>query len=234
MKVSIVGSTGATGRHVVQQILDKGHNVVAVARSKETLLSHLKQENYGTRLQIKEASILEMSQEEISSLTKGCTSVVSCLGHNVSFQGLFGHPRRLVKEAVQKLTIAMPQDSKFILMGTDAVRLPEEPERSFKERAVIGLLRLMLPPHVDNEEASSYLNSKNDVDWVIVRPTNLVDEDQPTGNYDIFERSEGPLFGEETVSRANVAHFMVELITNPSTFAKYNHGNPLIIDRKKD
>ena len=177
---------------------------------------------------------MEMSQEEISSLTKGCTSVVSCLGHNVSFQGLFGHPRQLVTEAVQKLTTSMPKDSKFILMGTDAVRLPEEPERSFKERAVIGLLRLMLPPHVDNEEASSYLNSKNDVDWVIVRPTNLVDEDQPTGNYDIFERSEGPLFGEETVSRANVAHFMVELITNPSTFAKYNHGNPLIIDRKKD
>lgn len=45
---------------------------------------------------------------------------------------------------------------------------------SFAQKLVIGLLRLILPPHVDNEKAADYLriqmgqNNKN-IEWVAVR-----------------------------------------------------------------
>ena len=37
----VAGATGATGKHVVKIALEQGHNVVAVARSKETMMNHL-------------------------------------------------------------------------------------------------------------------------------------------------------------------------------------------------
>ena len=54
---------------------------------------------------------------------------------------------------------------------------------SLTQQVIIGLLRLVLPPHVDNEQAADYLRSttgQNDglIDWVVVRPDNLIDVDQ--------------------------------------------------------
>lgn len=56
---------------------------------------------------------------------------------------------------------------------------------SFAQKIVIGLLRLILPPHVDNEQAADYLRTQvaqNDgqIAWTAVRPDNLTDEDKVT------------------------------------------------------
>jgi putative NADH-flavin reductase len=233
-KIFIVGATGATGKHVVQMMLEKGNNVVAVARSKDTLMGHLKKNDYGDRLQIHEASLLDLSDEELTSLTKDCSAVVSCLGHNGSLSGIWGNPRRLVTDAVRRLTTVMPSSSKFILMGSEGVEQSVDPVRPFGERTALFLLRYLIPPHADNEEAAAYLNEHKDFDWSVVRPTNLIDEDEASGMYDIMEKSEGPLFGDQIVSRADVAHFMVDLITNEKSFATWKHKMPVIIGHKKE
>jgi uncharacterized protein YbjT (DUF2867 family) len=75
-KVVVVGATGATGKHVVQMLLDKGHQVVAVARSKEKMLSLLAPKDYGVNLVVKEASIMDLSAQELKDLTEGCKAVV--------------------------------------------------------------------------------------------------------------------------------------------------------------
>jgi nucleoside-diphosphate-sugar epimerase len=79
-KVLVVGATGATGKHVVQFLLDKGHNVVAVARSEEKMRSLLKQQDYGNNLTVKELSISDVEPSEMRELTKGCDAVVRCVG----------------------------------------------------------------------------------------------------------------------------------------------------------
>jgi len=232
-KIFIAGATGATGKHVVQQLLDKGNSVVAVARSKDTMMMGLipPTKDYGDRLQIHEASILDLSDDELKSLTKDCSAVVSCLGHRPTFDGLFGHPKRLVTDAARRLTAAMPSSSKFVLMGTEAVQLPIDPKRPFGERAVLFLLRNLLPPHVDNEEVASFLQEHKEINWSAVRPTNLVDADEADGFYNIQEESSLPLFGSQAISRANVAHFMVELLTSDATFAKWKHEMPVIVEK---
>jgi putative NADH-flavin reductase len=228
-KILFVGATGATGKHVVQMMLDRGDSVVAVVRSKESMLRHLKEANYDDSLKIHEAAIMDLSHEDLVSLTKDCDLVVSCLGHNVSFKGMFVKDRRLVTEAAKRLTKAMPSSCKFILMGSDGVAHTGDPKRGSAERFVLFLLRYLVPPHTDNEKAAAYLRTNTDFEWAVVRPTNLINEDEATGMYTITEQVETPLFGDQTVSRNNVAHFMVELMSNEKTYAQYKHKMPVLV-----
>ena len=230
-KFLVVGATGATGRHVVQMLLDKGQEVVAVVRSKETMESLLAQKDYGDLLEIYEEPILDISSENLMKLTKDCTTIISCLGHNISFKGIFGKPRNLVEESVKRLTSAMPSSCRFILMGSDGVNHPDgkDPARSFGERVILSLLRCLIPPVADNEKAAAFLYEKGETfQWVVVRPTDLVDEEVAPEKYDVFERTFGGLFGESEMSRANVAHFIVELATKNTLFEKYVFKMPFL------
>jgi putative NADH-flavin reductase len=231
-KVLVVGATGATGKHVVQMMLDQGHHVIALCRSKESMLKKLNDKTDMDRLEIYEASITQMDHNQLVSLTKDCDYVVSCLGHNMTFKAVFLKDRRLVRDACKKLTTAMPANCKFLLMGSDGVaQKGVDPKRKFGERTVLFLLRHLLPPHVDNEKAAAFLLNadKNDLDWVIVRPTNLVDAEEASGKYTISEKAEASLFGDTFISRNDVGHFFVELMTTEETYTKYQHKMPVIV-----
>ena len=48
-----------------------------------------------------------MSDDELREQVQGCDAVASCLGHNLTFKGIFGHPRRLVADATRRLCQAI-------------------------------------------------------------------------------------------------------------------------------
>ena len=54
-----------------------------------------------------EASVLELTNEQMTNLVKECDAVVSCLGHVISFQGIFGEPKQLCTEATKCLCKAI-------------------------------------------------------------------------------------------------------------------------------
>jgi len=70
----------------------------------------------------------------------------------------------------------LERTTKFVLMNTTGNRNRDLDERiSFAQKCVIGLLRILLPPHVDNEKAADYLRTQigqnnTAVEWVAVRP----------------------------------------------------------------
>ena len=90
---------------------------------------------------------------------------------------------------------------------------------SFGQQCVIGLLRLLLPPHVDNENAADYLRTKigeidEAIEWAAVRPDNLIDEEYAT-KYEVHASpTRSAIFDAGLTSRINVAHFIADLITN--------------------
>ena len=84
-KILVVGATGATGKHVVQQLVDQGQTVVAVARSEEKMKSLLRQEDYGDKLIVKELSLSELSPPQFQELTKGCDAVVRYVEDRVTW-----------------------------------------------------------------------------------------------------------------------------------------------------
>lgn len=244
LKVLVVGSTGATGKHVVQMLLDRGDTeVVALARSQEKLMGLLGtgQEKFIKNLVVKEASITEMTDAQIKDLTEGCTAVVSCLGHNLTFKGMF-REGLFVSESVQKLTRAMPSGSRFVMMGTDAVAYPDgsDPKRTRFERGILRFMRWILPPVKDNELAAAHLfEIKNS--WVAVRPGDLVETEdaelleKSKKDYEIYKHTFGGLFGDNSTYRSQVADFLVDLATmSAKAFKTYNRKMPVIYSRKDD
>lgn len=238
--ILVLGGTGATGKHVIKQLLEKGNQVQAIVRSKEKLISLLPEELQGSNgLTIIESTVLEMSNEELTSITKGCEAVVCCLGHNMTMKGMFGEPRMLVKDSIQRVSDVMKQNhsssqpTKFILMGTIGAANPDgsEDERPRGERIVLALLRLLIPPVVDNEEAAKYLSKtigEKDptLEWVVVRPDDLLDGD--VSEYQTFSKPEGSLFGGGQTTRSNVAAFMCELILNDTMWKKWLFKMPVL------
>jgi hypothetical protein len=107
---------------------------------------------------------------------------------------------------------------------------------SFAQKCVIGLLRLLLPPHVDNERAADYLRTQigqNDrvIEWVAVRPDNLSNETQ-VSEYEVHASPiRSAIFDAGVTSRINVAHFMAELITNDDLWARWQGQMPVIYNK---
>lgn len=226
----VVGATGATGKHVVQMLLDKGHTVRTVVRSKERM-EGLLTGDYGNRLEVTEASLLDLTQQRLEEVTRGCDAVVSCLGHNMDFKGLFGQPRKLVAVATNRLTSAIGnQKTKFILMGSNGVANPNGTDnpRTFMERAVIFLLQCLVPPVADNEAAALHLHKMGGTgpEWCVIRPDSLIDAE--VSKYELLAKPKLGLFGAGTATRANVAHSMVELILIDDEWQKWKFKMPVL------
>ena len=83
MSTLIVGANGATGRLLVEELLNRGQAVKIVVRSLDSLPEKLKG---NANLSVIEESILDMSHADMVTLVRGCHTVVSCLGHNLTFR----------------------------------------------------------------------------------------------------------------------------------------------------
>jgi nucleoside-diphosphate-sugar epimerase len=105
MTTLVVGATGATGKWLVKRLLDRGESVRAIVRSKANLPEQLQTDD--DNLTLIEGSVLDMSDDELTEHVKGCDAVASCLGHNLTFKGVYGHPRHLVTDAARRLTDAI-------------------------------------------------------------------------------------------------------------------------------
>lgn len=242
MNILIVGATGATGRLLTEQLLDRGHFVKVIVRSPEKLPETVKNHE---NLTIVQAAVLDLSDAELAKQVTGCDAVVSCLGHNITFKGIYGKPRKLVTDATRRLTQAIRANKpdgkvKFVLMNTtgNSNRDLNEP-LTLAEKAVLTLLRLVLPPHVDNEQAADYLRcevGQNDsqVEWVAVRPDGLIDEEAVT-EYELHPSPiVSPLFDSGKTSRINVAHFIADLITEKASWQTWKGQMPVIYNLAQD
>ena len=236
MTTLVVGASGATGRLLLEQLLAQGEEVKIIVRCIDSLPDALKQHRL---LTITEASLLELSNAELLAQVQGCRAVVSCLGHNLTFKGLFAQPRRLVCNAVQRLCAAIEETCaetpvKFILMNTTGNQNSMAGESvSWAQSAVIGLIRLLLPPHADNEMAAAYLQShftahQKRIEWAAVRPDSLIDETSATEYHVHQSPTRSASFDAGKTSRINVAHLMAEMIINEGLWEQWKYQMPVI------
>ena len=236
MTTLVVGASGATGQHLVSQLLKQGQHVRAIVRDAEKLPESLRNES---RLSIIEASISELSDAKMAEHVAGCDAVASCLGHNITFKGMYRKPRRLVTDTARRLCAVIKANKpekpiKYVLMNTSGNRNRDLNEPiSFGQKCVIALLRLLLPPHVDNEKAADFLRTKIGqdnpmIEWTAVRPDGLINESEVT-EYEVHPSPiRSAIFNAGKVSRINVAHFMATLIGNDDLWQKWKGQMPVI------
>ena len=120
MTTLIVGASGATGKLLVNTLITQGERVKIIVRETATLPHEIMTHEHVTLIH---GDILKLSECELIEHIKTCQAVISCLGHNISFKGIFGSPRRLVTLAIERLCLASQQVSsltpiKFILMNS--------------------------------------------------------------------------------------------------------------------
>jgi len=240
MTTLVLGASGATGKRLVEQLLNMGQKVKIIIRPTAKVTDKWKNNE---KISIIKANISEVSADEMMSYIVDCQSVVSCLGHNITLRGIFGKPRKLVTNSVKLLCTAIQKNSsekpiRFVLMNTTANRNWDlnEPISAW-EKLVMGLIRLLLPPQSDNEKAADFLRedigqNHKLIQWVAVRPDTLIDEDF-LSEYEIYASPvRSALFNPGKTSRINVGNFMARLILENDLWKEWKGKMPVIYNKE--
>ena len=119
-------------------------------------------------------------------------------------------------------------------MNTVGVKNPDlEEKRAWFERWLLALLGHTMPPHRDNETAAEHLRQNvgkesKHVEWCSVRPDSLVNAE--ISSYDIEQSPLTGIFTGRPTARANVAHFMIELVENAELWSTWRFRMPVIMN----
>jgi len=239
MTVLVLGASGATGRLLVQDLLKNDFKVKAIVRDEQIFLTKVQKTD---NLEIIENSILDISEKELIFYINDCDAIACCLGHTLNLKGIFGKPFDLVTKSIKNLCQAVikskKENVKLVLMNTSGNTNRDINEKvSLSQRCVVSLVRFLVPPHADNENAADYLRieigqDNKSIQWVIVRPDSLVNEDVVSLYENFSSPTRSAIFNAGKTSRINVADFMSRLIREKELFNKWQGQMPLIYNEK--
>ncbi len=236
--VLLLGGTGRTGLRTLRQLLDRGAEVRAIVRTASKLPPDLV---VRPSLKVIEAGLLSLRDEELQRHLQGCDAVISCLGHVISVRGIFGPPRDLVARATLRLcrgieALRPAAPVRLVLMSSVSVHRPGavDARRGTLERALLGLLRALVPPARDNQRAADFLAETIGagnafVEWAVVRPDTLLEGE--VSGYALHQGLVNGLLSPGSTRMANVAHLLCELATDRAAWAAWKGKLPVITDR---
>ena len=195
MKLFVIGVTGRTGREIVEQALERGHQVTAFVRSPETIT--LRNE----RLTIVRGNA--MDENELFDAMQNHDAVISALGPRKVFK-----PSSLLQDSALATTRAMSRAgvNRLVILSA-AAHFPGIPNR---------IASFVLRNHMRDSLAMEEIVQANGLDWTIARPPRLTEED-----YTSYRSREGaaPKMGF-TLARKAVAAFMLDAIEQKKHFHK--------------
>lgn len=197
MKIVIFGASGPTGIHLVQQALEQGHRVTAMIRNPEKFqISH-------PNLQVQKADALVPSSFE--NALPGHEVVLSALGIGQSFKDtiIYSESGKNIIDAMRKNGI-----KRFICITSGGV---EDNDPSFGLLYKFIFKPLLRKPYKNMKMLEAYLQDNKDIDWVVVRPSQLTDTPR-SGNYRVSAHY-APKGGSK-ISRADLADFMLKQIAS--------------------
>jgi len=238
MKALVLGASGATGKLAVRQLIKRKIPTRILVRKTAVLPKEFLESSL---VEVVTGNINELKDSEMDQLVQNCNVIISCLGHNISFKGMFGQPRYLVLDALRSVSETVRRNTdkrvKIILMNTTAYTNTSSGEKnSLGEKIIFALLMGLLPPHRDNIKAANFLVNEigtqdEKIEWVAVRPDTLINDEQES-SYEIFESPvRSPIFDAGKTSRINTSHFMAELAADDSLWKKWLFKTPVIYNR---
>ena len=201
MKLVVLGPTGGTGKHIVSQALAAGHEVTAYARDRS------KAGPAHPRLRVIEGGLHDSGP--LADAMRGHDVVISALGRGYSFKS-----EHLMERSVPLIIAAMRSAAVRRLLFTSALGVGD----SFSGSPVVAKLFFvtLLRGIYADKAIGDRIIAGSDLDWTIVRPSRMTDGPM-TGNYLSGERL---TVGSGTISRADVAHFLLQAAGDPRTVGK--------------
>ena len=201
MKLVIFGASGGTGGYAVEQALAAGHEVTAVARTPSAVVVDHE------RLDVRRGDVL--APTSLEPLIAGKDAVLSALG-----VGMSRKPTTLYSAGTKSIITAMNSAEVQRFVGVSAGGFVDDPNDTLPLRLVVKpvLKRVLKHPYADMALMENELRRSN-LDWTIIRPARLTDG-YHTGRYRTV--AGGNVAGGWTISRADVADFMVTHLDNPA------------------
>lgn len=170
VSIAVVGATGRTGQHVIEQALSQGHHVIALARRPDAI--SLRSE----RLTTAAADVLDRAG--IIDRLAGAQAVVSTLGTGTSRAETV-----LYSEGIANVLSAMEVHGIRKLAVISAAPVGPRAEQPFLERRIaMPILERVFGATYEDMRRMETLLRGSDLDWVCLRPPRLVDK-RPTGQY---------------------------------------------------
>ena len=205
MKLLVFGSTGGTGRELLKQALDQGHDVVAYARDPAKLdgMKH-------ARLEVIRGDVLDLAGVE--SAVAGHDAVFCAVGAGAKRTTLREDATRNIVSAMESTGVRRLICLSSLGVGDSRGNLP-----LFTKYVIVSIfLRHAFADHERQED----IVRQSSLDWTIVRPPHLKDGPR-TGSYRHgFAATDRRIGGQ--ISRADVADFMLKQLTE----VMYVHQTP--------
>ncbi|MFZ6766868.1 NAD(P)-dependent oxidoreductase [Undibacterium sp. Di26W] len=207
MKLLVLGATGGTGRHIVEQALARGHQVTALVRSPQKAAD------------LKGVTLVTGDARNAMSLrqaVKGQDAVISALGTAVSpFKEV-----RSLSTATRELVSAMKAEhvSRLVcITGLGAGDSAGHGGFAFDKLIFPLLLRKV---YADKNRQESIIRDSG-LEWIIVRPTVLNDKTRRDSIRALTDLSD---FHGGSISREDVASFVLDQVSANT----WLHRSPLI------
>lgn len=190
MKLLVIGSTGRTGRHVLEQGLKRGHEITAFTRRSHQLSDFLGL----TRIIQGDA----MNLADVRQAVEGQEAVLSAVGSSGIARNLIcamreANVRRLVMTSSRSIIATKPKF--WVTLAWLAFR----------------------EPYADLARAEGMLEM-SDLDWTIVRATMLTDKLSVGRVHTDFEPN--ATGGDWTLTRADYAMTLLNSLENPEMIGK--------------
>lgn len=200
MKLMVFGATGGVGSEVVKQALERGYGVSAFVRSPGKLtLSH---EN----LTVIEGDVLNATF--VAESLAGHDAAICALGGAMSKDHFLSTATGIIVEGLEQQGI-----KRFIVNSTMGVGDSSSQLSLAAKVFVKTVIRAAVAEHARQEERVK----ASSLDWTIVRPGGLGNGEK-TESYKTSSNPQETLSG--TVARADVAHFMLELLDSVDAYRK--------------
>src|SRR5947209_7148182 len=197
-RILIFGATGGTGKELVAQALQRGHDVTAFVRDPGKLaVSH-------AHLRVQQGDLQE--PETVRAVIPNHQAVLSALGTRTLGKST------LLSNGLKEIIKSMTASGVRRLLWESSLGVGET-------RGQLGplynwlLIPLMLRNVFADKELQESIIRSSPLDWTIVQPASLTNGPR-TGKY-----RAGPNACRDRstprISRADVAHFMLEEVANP-------------------
>lgn len=199
MKIVLLGASGRTGRHLLEQALAQGHAVTVLVRNPGKLaLRH-------ERLRVIQGDVRDAGP--VAQAVAGAEAVLSVLGPTSN------RPEFAVSQGMDNVLAAMRQHGVRRLVQTVGAGVRDPRDRPTPLHAFFGILVRLLTPNVlaDMTRVADKVRASG-LDWTIVRAPRLTDgpaSGQVRVGY--VGRDIGP-----RLSRADLAGFMLEQLEDPT------------------
>jgi putative NADH-flavin reductase len=202
MKIIVFGATGKTGRQVVQQALDAGHDVTAFVRDPARLQLD------DPRLRVA-AGQVTVGQAAVTAAVDGHDAVISALGSSQTLRGM--RSPMIMSQATPVIIQAMTETGVDRLVFLSSLGVGDSYAQA---PPVLKLIyKLFLGPVYADKAAGERLLRDSSLNWTLVYPV-LLTNGPHTGSYRSGESLE--LTGMPRISRADVADFMVSQLSSPA------------------